>query len=405
MSYNNSETPSAPTPTSSSKDDYEATESLGSPTVTPTTTANSTESTDDSSGPAPLPPSNTGESDATEPIASTTSTIATTPTESTGPTDDSSGPATEDSVQTGSVLGNKYTREELQAAVKMVQIHLDVLLNDTDKSSSLTTEINHYQILLASYKTELDSRKTGTVWEIISTRTELSTLASLLKKAGLDSVLDTQTEYTVFAPTNDAIASAFGDSLNSGKITADLLSDILSNHAFTGLIGSADLNHHQKVVSLSDEPHELSITDGAKIAGKNVVVTDITTTYGVVHIIDGVLMTQGQIGSVNSLNKDTSGTGKCYNVSITSQDGSVISELPKGKYRATDIENVHQGDTHKMTITSSYLYFTKHGHDGAHFYVQLTSGEEPEDVKTIKYTSALDGTEKTANITIEGVSC
>lgn len=58
-----------------------------------------------------------------------------------------------------------------------------------------------------------------------------------------------------------------------------------------------------------------------------------------------------------------------------------------------------------MTKTNSYLDFTKIGEEGARFYTSLASGEQHEDVKAIEYTSALDGTEKTANITIEGVSC
>ncbi|WP_234733507.1 fasciclin domain-containing protein [Tellurirhabdus bombi] len=123
-------------------------------------------------------------------------------------------------------------------------------------------------------------------------------LASALKVANQNSRMAAGTNYTVFAPTNDAF-----NKLPSGTMEKLLtpaykqkLMGILGTHVVQGNLMAADLQDGQQLTTLSGE--KLTVSKQAdKVMLKDaqgntatVIMADIKATNGVAHSVDTVLM-------------------------------------------------------------------------------------------------------------------
>ena len=127
----------------------------------------------------------------------------------------------------------------------------------------------------------------------------LDTLATAVVRGGFLSTLNGEGPFTVFAPTDDAFATALETlGLTADELLADqdLLSSVLTYHVVEGAVMSGDLEDGMEVetlngailtVGVSDEG--VTLTDGTG-AEYNVVTADVAASNGVVHIIDGVLL-------------------------------------------------------------------------------------------------------------------
>lgn len=129
---------------------------------------------------------------------------------------------------------------------------------------------------------------------------ELSTLVSAVKAAGLVETLQGDGPYTVLAPTNDAFAKLPAGTLDSLLLpeNKDQLTSVLTYHVISGDVMSSQLTNGQVVPTVQGQNLTVEITDGkvyfidAK-GGKAMVITaDVDTSNGTVHIIDSVLLPQ-----------------------------------------------------------------------------------------------------------------
>lgn len=131
--------------------------------------------------------------------------------------------------------------------------------------------------------------------ELASFLDELSSLVIALVQEELDEALQEEAPFTVFAPTNDAIAAI------DGVLTLENLSDILLYHVVSGAIFSEEL-----LESLEDGPVVVETLNGSVLVitleegtvfvnGIAVTSVDFTGTNGVIHIIDGVLIPPSDI--------------------------------------------------------------------------------------------------------------
>jgi len=125
-----------------------------------------------------------------------------------------------------------------------------------------------------------------------------STLVSLVQSAGLDTVLaDTSTEFTVFAPTNDAFAAVDPAILTALGNDAEALADVLTYHVLAGQTVLQDA-----AVSIAQSDDKLVETaNGSDVAlslsGSNLYVNtslvsqaDIMADNGVIHAVDQVIL-------------------------------------------------------------------------------------------------------------------
>lgn len=140
--------------------------------------------------------------------------------------------------------------------------------------------------------TENDSDHHHKIVSIAQDTDQLSTLVTAVKEADLVETLNGDGPFTVFAPTNQAFSN-----LSDGTLEMLLkdenksqLQGILTYHVVSGKIMASDLEDGQMVETVQGNKIKVSLSDGAKINGANVVKADVEASNGVVHIVDAVLM-------------------------------------------------------------------------------------------------------------------
>ncbi|MBE7380003.1 MAG: fasciclin domain-containing protein [Leptolyngbya sp. SIO1E4] len=131
----------------------------------------------------------------------------------------------------------------------------------------------------------------NTIAGIASTNDSFDVLTALLKRAELVGVLNGDTEFTVFAPTD----AAFGR-LPAGTIESlfqpenkALLATVLTYHVVPGSIRSTDLSAGS-VDSVAEIPLDIAVSPGVTVNSANVVEADIEASNGIIHVIDQVLL-------------------------------------------------------------------------------------------------------------------
>ena len=99
--------------------------------------------------------------------------------------------------------------------------------------------------------------------------------------------------FTVFAPTDDAFAA-----LPEGTVEALLedpdgaLTTILTYHVVEGVVKAETVVTLDMAMTLGGEDVHIAVVDGGVVLNDtvNVVITDIETSNGVIHVIDAVLI-------------------------------------------------------------------------------------------------------------------
>lgn len=123
-----------------------------------------------------------------------------------------------------------------------------------------------------------------------------TTLVAALQATGLDAVLaDESATYTVFAPTDDAFALIGTETINTLLENTDVLSAILLQHVIAGSIDSVTAYSLNGVMAetasgASIEVKVNSTTDMLTFGGSNIVIKDIYTSNGIIHVIDAVII-------------------------------------------------------------------------------------------------------------------
>lgn len=121
-----------------------------------------------------------------------------------------------------------------------------------------------------------------------------TTLVAALQATGLDTTLaDTDAKFTVFAPTDKAFALLGQDTIDALLADTDKLSDILTYHVISGEVDAAAAIAlaGTTVDMVNGDAVGLSL-DGDKLLVNTatVIVTDIQTDNGIIHVIDAVLL-------------------------------------------------------------------------------------------------------------------
>jgi transforming growth factor-beta-induced protein len=114
-------------------------------------------------------------------------------------------------------------------------------------------------------------------------------LLAAATKAGLASTLSAPTaNLTVFAPT-DAAFTTLGQATVDGLSTTQL-ADVLKYHVVSGKVLSTALTAGPVPSLLTGKNLTISLTGGVKVNDAKVVIADVVTTNGVIHVIDKVLL-------------------------------------------------------------------------------------------------------------------
>ena len=205
-----------------------------------------------------------------------------------------------------------------------------------------------------------------TVVDVIVNSENHTTLEAAVVAAGLAETLAGDGPFTVFAPTDAAFAA-----LPAGTIEALLadpsgaLTDILKYHVIAGKVMSSNLSNSQVVTTLSGKFVTVSINaNGIFINQSKVIVANIETDNGVVHVLDVVLVPLTPTSSVEiskgeqifriypnpassnltiDLDEDFELDSK-LTVSITRLDGRIMVEIPANNSRLSyNVGNLSPG--------------------------------------------------------------
>lgn len=120
-----------------------------------------------------------------------------------------------------------------------------------------------------------------------------TTLVAALQAANLVDALKGEGPFTVFAPTDDAFAALPAGTLDSLLADIPTLTSILTYHVVEGRALAADvanLGGATETLQGAQVAFELDANGGVKINGANIIITDILTANGVIHVIDAVIL-------------------------------------------------------------------------------------------------------------------
>ena len=115
------------------------------------------------------------------------------------------------------------------------------------------------------------------------------TLVTAVIQAELLETLQGDGPFTLFAPTDQAFANAGIDlaALNTAEGKA-ILSDILLYHVHIGSLSSTDITEGMQLQMVNGDNTTLSLVTG--INGANITLADVSTSNGIIHVIDQVLL-------------------------------------------------------------------------------------------------------------------
>jgi uncharacterized surface protein with fasciclin (FAS1) repeats len=158
---------------------------------------------------------------------------------------------------------------------------------DLDTNDQVEQEVNENDSEV------MEEQSMNIVETAINTPT-LSTLVAAVQAADLvDALSDENAQLTVFAPTNDAFAAIQEtvDTLLLPENKTDL-QNVLQYHVVSGKVMSTDLSDGMEVTALNGDILTITITEEGRVMinDAEVILADIETSNGVVHVVDTVLV-------------------------------------------------------------------------------------------------------------------
>jgi uncharacterized surface protein with fasciclin (FAS1) repeats len=176
----------------------------------------------------------------------------------------------------------------IMQGASMKEMRMGIMKFQKENSLRQTGSLNIYTRMAIK-----KAMKLPTIVEAAIATPALSTLVAAVKAGGLVETLSSAGPFTVFAPTNDAFAKVPSATLAS-LLTAEgkpALVNILTYHVVSGKAMSGDLVDGQEIKTVQGKTLKVTIKDGkVYINGAQVVIADVKTKNGVVHVIDSVLM-------------------------------------------------------------------------------------------------------------------
>jgi len=157
----------------------------------------------------------------------------------------------------------------------------------------LGTLVIIFSLGLSTYAKTAKETASMNIVEIAIADDRFSILVDAVVKADLVDALSAEGPYTVFAPTNDAFETLFAALGVNGidDLTKDQLTPILLYHVVNGSVWSKDLESGQ--VSTLNEMSSIDVNVSTKkvmVDDSKVIIADIESSNGVIHVVDKVLV-------------------------------------------------------------------------------------------------------------------
>ncbi len=131
-----------------------------------------------------------------------------------------------------------------------------------------------------------------------------TTLVAALQAAELVDALKAEGPFTVFAPTDDAFAALPAGTLESLLLPENkqALTDILLYHVVEGKVMAADVTGLKSATTLLGKDVTVKVDMGnVYINDAKVIITDIETSNGVIHVVDAVILPPTEEAASNTI--------------------------------------------------------------------------------------------------------
>ena len=132
---------------------------------------------------------------------------------------------------------------------------------------------------------------TKTIVDIAVEDGRFTTLVAALQAADLVSTLQGAGPFTVFAPTDDAFAKLPAGTIEALLADVPTLKNILLYHVVSGKVMAADVVKLNSADTVLGKPVTIKVEgDKVMVNDAQVIITDIETSNGVIHVIDTVIL-------------------------------------------------------------------------------------------------------------------
>ncbi len=219
----------------------------------------------------------------------------------------------------------------------------------------------------------------STVVDVVRNSPNHTILESLLDLSEFSAPLEGYGPFTLFAPTDAAINALSPEIINELAQDNGLLEEILTYHLVGGLALSSDLSDGQLINTLLEKNIRVTINnEGVFINDAKVIVADIITDNGVVHVIDAVLLPKTTV--VDIINNSEDHFVLSSILSLTGLDNSLNVEGPFTVFAPTDDafdaipEDVLEAIVADQSLLTSIL--TYHAVGAKALSTDLSNGQE-----------------------------
>ncbi|MDO9375703.1 MAG: fasciclin domain-containing protein [Ferruginibacter sp.] len=165
--------------------------------------------------------------------------------------------------------------------------------NDGATNSSETTTVAPGENPAGGQEAVQDDESQKDVVKVAASSKDHTTLVAALKQAGLVTSLSNAGPFTVFAPVNaafDKLPAGTVDELMKEEKKEDL-QNMLQYHVFMSAQSAESLTDGQTLGMVNGDNVTISGKDGKIMLNNSAtIVTSITASNGIVHVIDGVLL-------------------------------------------------------------------------------------------------------------------
>lgn len=128
------------------------------------------------------------------------------------------------------------------------------------------------------------------VADTIAATPSLSTLNSLIVKAGLASTLNGTGPFTVFAPTNDAFKAVPAKTMDALAKDPAMLKNVLTYHVLAGKVMSGDVKNGPAKTVNGASVALAKAGEFVTVEESMVQTANIVATNGVIHTVDRVMI-------------------------------------------------------------------------------------------------------------------
>ena len=175
----------------------------------------------------------------------------------------------------------------------------------------------------------------STIIDVVRNSSSHTILETLLDEAEFSFPLEGFGPFTLFAPTDAAISALPGELIQQLLNDPGLLEDVLAYHVAGGQALSTNLSNEQVIRTLLDKNIKVTINNGdVFINDAKVIVADIITDNGVVHVIDAVLLPKTTV--VDIINNSEEHFVLSSILSLTGLDDALSGNGPFTVFAPTD---------------------------------------------------------------------